>query len=552
MPADRYDVLIVGCGIAGASLAWHLHWAGHRLIVIDDPNERSNASRAAAGLISPLSGQRHTATPGFEEYWSSALTFYRRVEAQPGARLLTELPQLRFFADEVSPRPREYHSPQSTTQNKNALDLRALSTTAQHELHVEIDSAALDVNAFLDVTFEMLDQQHRLLRNKLNYADLSFNKDGVTLNTEQSSAEHIVFCEGWQGQNNPWFKDVAFESVRGETLRIMCPDLPATYIYHRKVSLVPTHTDGEFIVGATYDRDNLTQGPTTQGEQQLTHALNGLLSTNYTLATHSSGVRPVIKGRLPLVERHPTLPQCWFFNGLASRGCLQAPLLAARLSRAIVNRDAFPEPIVEKPADDNALFVKHTHYHSARLTSVAHQLIKACLHAGDIAIDATAGNGNDTLLLANIVTLSGRIYAFDIQDAAIDRTKTRLGEARHNVQMIKQDHAQMPRFIPQADHGQIAVVVFNLGYLPGGQKHITTNAQTSCAAISSALKLLRARGHCLILCYRGHPGGEEETIAISKLLAGLNPNNYRVEKHLSENSGPIAPVLFRVEKCLES
>jgi len=157
------------------------------------------------------------------------------------------------------------------------------------------------------------------------------------------------------------------------------------------------------------------------------------------------------------------------------------------------------------------------------LTQLAHQECGA--GQGDIVIDATAGNGHDTLFLAERVGPFGKVYAFDIQASALECTAARLAAAgMTNVRLIQDDHANMLQTIDPLHHGQISTVTFNLGYLPGGDKTMITKTASTLAAIDAAIKLLRDGGRLTILAYPGHPGGFEETVAVERAIKERSPH----------------------------
>lgn len=157
------------------------------------------------------------------------------------------------------------------------------------------------------------------------------------------------------------------------------------------------------------------------------------------------------------------------------------------------------------------------------LTELAHRECGA--GQADIVIDATAGNGHDTLFLAERVGPFGKVYAFDIQAAALDCTAARLAAAGiTNVRLIHDDHANMLQAIDPQHHGRISTVMFNLGYLPGSDKTIVTKIASTLAAIDAAIKLLRDSGTLTILAYPGHPGGIEETVAVEHAIRERSPH----------------------------
>jgi len=154
-----------------------------------------------------------------------------------------------------------------------------------------------------------------------------------------------------------------------------------------------------------------------------------------------------------------------------------------------------------------------------RLTEVAHQHVALTLHIGDVAVDATAGNGHDTQFLAQLVGPTGRVFAIDIQPTAIARTQIHISTIGcSNVTLICGDHAQLQHLIPLEYREKIAVVMFNLGYLPDASHHIITQAETTIAALEAAIELLASGGLLTVMAYPGHPGGEQETEAVAYFL----------------------------------
>ncbi len=177
----------------------------------------------------------------------------------------------------------------------------------------------------------------------------------------------------------------------------------------------------------------------------------------------------------------------------------------------------------------------------------AHQLLAEVLGEGDRAIDATVGNGHDTLFLAERVGESGRVYGFDIQAAAIDAAWARLDAAglADRVSLQQAGHEAMSVVLDGSLQGQVRAVVFNLGYLPGGDKGRTTAAATTIAALQQALTFLAPGGLISILAYVGHPGGMAEAEQVKAWAAGLTPTRWQVTVETVPGR-PAAPQLFTV------
>lgn len=187
---------------------------------------------------------------------------------------------------------------------------------------------------------------------------------------------------------------------------------------------------------------------------------------------------------------------------------------------------------------------------SPSLLVQAHQHIRPHLYPGAIAIDATVGNGHDSLFLAQHIAPSGKLYGFDIQSAAIQATQSRLQAAQlaEFTELFTASHAQLAQLIPVSAHGSIQAIMFNLGYLPGTDKNIVTQSPSTLAALNASVKLLSATGILSILAYPGHPGGSEETQAVTDWLAQLPSAQFNCEVLLSSHPHASAPQLFLVQK----
>lgn len=178
-----------------------------------------------------------------------------------------------------------------------------------------------------------------------------------------------------------------------------------------------------------------------------------------------------------------------------------------------------------------------------RLTHRAHEILQARLGPGDLAVDATAGNGHDSCFLARAVAPGGRVYAFDVQPQALQQTRERLireGLAER-VTLFHAGHERMAETLPEEARGRLAAVMFNLGYLPGSDRQTTTTTPTTLEALQQSVELLEPGGLLSVLAYRQHPGGAEESRAVQVFLQG------RGELSLEVQDSP-GPVLFIARK----
>jgi 16S rRNA C1402 N4-methylase RsmH len=184
------------------------------------------------------------------------------------------------------------------------------------------------------------------------------------------------------------------------------------------------------------------------------------------------------------------------------------------------------------------------------LVQQVHFALKAILGEGALTIDATVGNGYDTCFLASLVGERGKVYGFDIQEAALDTAYRRLRQEglAGRVSLYHAGHEAMAVVLPPSLQGQVKAVLFNLGYLPGGDKRRTTAIATTLAAMEQARQLLAPGGAISVLAYTGHPGGREEAEAVKAWAAALAPDYYEVAVTVPPSKNGNAPEWVWVQR----
>lgn len=184
------------------------------------------------------------------------------------------------------------------------------------------------------------------------------------------------------------------------------------------------------------------------------------------------------------------------------------------------------------------------------LLEAAHDIVRRYLSPGDVAVDATMGNGHDTVFLAECVGDRGHVFGFDVQAQALLNTRQRLQQQglEGRATLCHASHAELLVRIPEKLHGRIMAVMFNLGYLPGADKSVITQTQTTLDAVDAALRLLTDRGVITVLAYPGHAGGDQETRQLTDWCGRLNGRQAAVEIILSSHDQPNAPRLFVLRK----
>lgn len=170
-------------------------------------------------------------------------------------------------------------------------------------------------------------------------------------------------------------------------------------------------------------------------------------------------------------------------------------------------------------------------------------LLEDRLQPGDVVVDATLGNGHDTLFLCGRVLPGGHVFGFDVQERALTHTRRRLiesGVAEGDFTLFQAGHETLPLNLPQSVQGQLAAVMFNLGYLPGSDKQCITQTASTMQAVAHALEWIRPGGLVTIAVYPGHEGGAEEARQIAEWGAALEPREFEVQ-HLRPVNRTAAP-----------
>ena len=152
----------------------------------------------------------------------------------------------------------------------------------------------------------------------------------------------MIFCQGFAGTKNHWFETVPFDAVKGEILTLHIPGLNERKVVHRGIWLVAVGDD-LYKAGATYDRDHLDMIPTMAGKEKICSRLAELITLPFEVVAQHAAVRPVIVGRKPIIGFHPTFPQLGYFNGLGSKGSLQAPWFAQLFTSVITENKTIPQ-----------------------------------------------------------------------------------------------------------------------------------------------------------------------------------------------------------------
>lgn len=327
----QLDYLIVGQGIAGSLLALNLLERGRSVLVVDDGHKHA-ASKVAAGLINPITGRRHALTWRFLEFWEFLQSDYERWEALLEEQFFFRKPILRFF------------------KNREEQELFEKKLNGAEFKGIEIDFPAslddvpfckfeepcyrleqtgyVDQALFISTVRRYLGMRSAICEDTWRDEDVS-HEPGV-VRWKNVSAKDVIFTQGFKASRNSFFGELPFRHARGEIVELEGPDRQSSPVLNRGKWLLPTGT-GSFKAGATYDLKCLDQNLTEQGLAEIQNAIGDMVDGDFKVQSAASGVRPALHDFKPVLGKHPWSPEFVIFNGLGSKGSLQAPLLVKEL-----------------------------------------------------------------------------------------------------------------------------------------------------------------------------------------------------------------------------
>lgn len=325
---SHYDYIIVGQGLAGTILHFHLWERGKKVLVIDHNHEKS-ASIVAAGMYNPIVFKRVTKGWRVDDYSLYLSTFYQRLEKHLNTQLDFPLNILRFF--KTLEQQNDFFSKTEQDGFSQYLVSESDSDTSQLPVKNDIGFGEVTKTGWVN-TVELLkryqavlEKKKLLLTEKFDFEELVFNQEKVSY--KGITAEKIIFCEGTQMNKNPYFEYLPLVPTKGEVLTIKAPKLDVDKILNKGFFCLPLGKS-LFRVGATYNWKDLTYKTTKEGKKDLIAKIESLLTCEYEIMDHQAGIRPTVRDRRPLIGLHKEFESLSLFNGLGTKGVLIAPWLA--------------------------------------------------------------------------------------------------------------------------------------------------------------------------------------------------------------------------------
>ncbi|MBN9386128.1 MAG: FAD-binding oxidoreductase [Chitinophagaceae bacterium] len=335
----RKDVLIIGQGICGTFLGWWLEQKGLSYIVIDEQRPHT-ASRAAAGLINPVTGRRIVKTWMIDDLLSFAGEAYGDLGAALQVDCLTQTRVVDFFPTAQM----RLAFLQRYEEDPQYLQLPSDEQHYRELFHYDLGYGIItpcylaDLPRLLPAFRKRLLQQNTLIEAAFDHQSLIVEAQGITY--KDITADRIIFCDGIQSADSPYFSRIPFAPNKGEALIIDIPDLPLSATVFKKGMTLAPWKDGLYWVGSSYEWSFTDAGPTEIFKQKTEALLKDWLKVPFRIIDHVASIRPATLERRPFVGFHPIYPAIGILNGMGTKGCSLAPYFAHQLVEHIVHGGA--------------------------------------------------------------------------------------------------------------------------------------------------------------------------------------------------------------------
>jgi len=332
-----YDYMIVGYGLAGCLMSFLLSQSQKKILIIDNDHQDS-ASLVAAGIINPVTGKSFVKSWRIEEFLPSAIELYKEIENKEKINILTFTNILRVLKNIESENVwlSKAADPEYSKYLLTKADTSELENKITFNPHYGEITGSLKVNlsVFVQHMKEKNLKSGKYFVDNFNHDLLSFNDD--IFEYKNFKAKKIIFCEGYRGEQNPFFKNLMFAPSKGEALIIRIPGANFSKMIKNNMFLVNLKED-VYWFGGGYEWRASDSLPSKTAFDNLKSELDKLLTIPYTILDHRAAIRPSTKKRKPLLLQHEEMKNMYFFNGLGTKGTSLAPLIAKTLWNHLEN-----------------------------------------------------------------------------------------------------------------------------------------------------------------------------------------------------------------------
>ncbi|HWR31939.1 MAG TPA: FAD-binding oxidoreductase [Chitinophagaceae bacterium] len=331
------DYLIIGQGISGTWLSYYLQKEGKSFFVIDN-NSGNSSSKVTAGVVNPVTGRRHVSVWMADELLPFVWNAYNELGNHLGIKAISQKKIVDFFPSAQMRMSFQQRADEGAGYVSMPEDENRFRQDFNYEMGFGEISPVYTAHPenILPAWRQLLVQKKLLIEEDFDLPALQVKKDGVQYGS--ITASKIIFCDGHHSACNPYFKQLPFAPNKGEALIAEIPGLPSDLIYKKTNVLVPLATPGLWWVGASYEWDYQTEGPTKEFRDRTEQSLKEWLKIPFKITGHLSGLRPATLERRPFVGFHPLQPTIGILNGMGAKGCSLAPYFAQQLVNHLIHQ----------------------------------------------------------------------------------------------------------------------------------------------------------------------------------------------------------------------
>jgi glycine/D-amino acid oxidase-like deaminating enzyme len=316
-------------------LSWFLYKEGKTFLVIDNNNQNAS-SKIAAGIINPVTGRRYAYAWMIDEVMPFAVERYQEIGNYLDLKLVHPKSIIDFFP---SPQMRNAFIDR-LTENDTYLhsfpDQNHFNQFFNHDFGCgEISPAYMvHLQVLLSSWRKKLSELNSIKEETFDVSQLKAGEDFISC--QNITAQKIIFCDGTDGVNNPWFRLLPYAPNKGEALIIECNELTNEHIFKKGLMLAPLPDENVYWVGSNYQWEFESDQPSQQFYEHATSVLNGWLKRPYKVLSHKAAVRPATLERRPFVGFHPQFQNIGILNGMGTKGTSLAPFFAHQLTQHLV------------------------------------------------------------------------------------------------------------------------------------------------------------------------------------------------------------------------
>jgi glycine oxidase len=336
----KFDYIVVGQGIAGTLMAWNLHLAGQKVLIIDN-HHIGSSSLVAAGIVNPITGKNYVTSWRIQEFLPVALQTYDALNQHYGFKCYTHANILRSLysgSDENT-----WLAKSAEPDMKQFICEEVDLDTYTGKVHQQLSYGELQGTFYVNMAMIMSavqaewTTQEAYMKECFQYDQLNISPDGFLYKEKKSKG--IIFCEGYKANSNPYFTKIGLAPSKGEVLIVKIPNAGFKKMYKDGIFFVP-QGDDTYWVGSGYERNATDDHPTQKNYDILAAELERVLKVPYEIIGHKAAIRPTMQNRRPIFKEHENIEGMYLFNGLGTKGASIGPFYATQSSRYIVEKNA--------------------------------------------------------------------------------------------------------------------------------------------------------------------------------------------------------------------